>query len=75
MVAEKNIGGLQLYDAEGLSSSFMRDFSVSLIPRFMMLDAEGKIITSKAPRPSSKEVRKFIDGHLEKPKVMKFTTS
>ena len=75
MVAEKNIGGLQLYDAEGLSSSFMRAFSVGLIPRFMMLDAEGKIITARAPRPSSKEVRKFIDGHLEKPKVMKFTSS
>ena len=75
MVAEKNIGGLQLYDAEGLSSGFMRAFSVSLIPRFMMLDAEGKIITARAPRPSSKEVRKFINGHLEKPKIMKFTNS
>ena len=75
MVADKNIGGLQLYDSEGLSSSFMRAFSVGLIPRFMMLDAEGKIITARAPRPSSEEVRKFIDGHLEKPKVMKFTSS
>ena len=75
MVADKNIGGFQLYDAEGLSSSFMRAFSVGLIPRFMMLDAEGKIITARAPRPSSEEVRKFIDGHLEKPKVMKFTSS
>ena len=60
MVADKNIGGLQLYDSEGLSSSFMRAFSVGLIPRFMMLDAEGKIITARAPRPSSEEVRKFI---------------
>ena len=75
MVADKNIGGLQLYDSEGLSSSFMRAFSVGLIPRFMMLDAEGKIITARAPRPSSEEVRKFIDGHLEKPKVMKFKSS
>jgi len=73
MVSEKNIGGIHLYDPEGLNSDFMKAFSVSLIPRFMMLDTEGKIITAKAPRPSSKEVRKFIDEYLEKPKVMKFT--
>ena len=30
MVADKNIGGLQLYDFEVFSSSFMRAFSVGL---------------------------------------------
>ncbi len=71
MVPEKNVGGIQLYDAEGLNSDFMKAFSVGLIPRFMMIDSEGKIITAQAPRPSSDDVRKFIDGHLEKPRVMK----
>tara|TARA_B110000014_G_scaffold217632_1_gene172307 strand:- start:152 stop:835 length:684 start_codon:yes stop_codon:yes gene_type:complete len=75
MVAEKNIGGIHLYDDEGLSSDFMKAFSVSLIPRFMMIDEKGKIITAKAPRPSSKEVRKFIDGYLDKPRTMKFSNS
>ena len=75
MVPEKNVGGIQLYDAEGLDSDFMKAFSVSLIPRFMMIDSEGKIITAKAPRPSSKDVRKFIDSHLDKPKIMKFTSN
>ena len=67
MVPEKNVGGIQLYDADGLNSEFMKAFSVGLIPRFMMIDGEGKIITAQAPRPSSDDVRKFIDGHLEKP--------
>ena len=75
MVPEKNVGGIQLYDAEGLDSDFMKAFSVSLIPRFMMIDSEGKIITAKAPRPSSEDVRNFIDSHLDKPKIMKFTSS
>ena len=75
MVPEKNVGGIQLYDAEGLNSDFMKAFSVSLIPRFMMIDSEGKIITAKAPRPSSEDVRNFIDSHLDKPKIMKFTSS
>ena len=75
MVPEKNVGGVQLYDEEGLSSDFMKAFSVGLIPRIMMIDAEGKIISSNAPRPSSKEVRGFINGYLNQPKTMKFKTS
>jgi len=73
MVSEKNIGGIQLYDSEGLNSSFMKAFNVGLIPRFIMLDKEGKIITSNAPRPSSDEVRDFIDKHLNSQKVVKFS--
>ena len=75
MVKEKNIGGVHLYDSEGLNSNFMKAFSVGLIPRFMMIDAEGKIITATAPRPSSDNVRSFIDSYLEKPRVMKFTSN
>ena len=75
MVPEKNVGGIQLYDSEGLNSSFMKAFSVGLIPRFMMLDDEGKIITANAPRPSSKEVREYIDAQLNKPKKMTFTSN
>ena len=74
MVPEKNVGGIQLYDPEGLSSSFMKAFNVGLIPRFLMLDSEGKIITAHAPRPSSGEVRGFIDKHLNGPGVMKFSS-
>ena len=73
MVSEKNVGGLQLYDSEGLKSSFMKAFNVGLIPRFIMLDEEGKIITSNAPRPSSEDVRNFINKHLNSPKVVKFS--
>ena len=75
MVPEKNVGGIHLYDNEGLNSSFMKAFSVGLIPRFMMIDREGKIITAHAPRPSDKGVKDFIDKQLSGPKVMKFTSS
>ena len=73
MVSEKNVGGLQLYDSQGLNSSFMKAFNVGLIPRFIMLDEEGKIITSNAPRPSSEDIRNFINKHLNSPKVVKFS--
>ena len=75
MVPEKNVGGIHLYDDEGLNSSFMKAFSVGLIPRFMMIDREGKIITAHAPRPSDKGVKDFIDKQLSGPKVIKFTSN
>ena len=75
MVPEKNVGGIHLYDDEGLNSSFMKAFSVGLIPRFMMIDREGKIITGHAPRPSDKEVKDFINKQLSGPKVIKFTSN
>ncbi len=36
MVPEKNVGGIQLYDADGLNSEFMKAFSVGLIRGFMI---------------------------------------
>ena len=55
----------------------MRSFSVGLIPRFMMIDRDGKIITAHAPRPTSKGIEKYIDSHLndDKPKVVKFKST
>jgi len=75
MVIEKDIGGIQLYDHEGLDSEFMKAFSVSIIPRFMMIDTNGNIITANAPRPSSPEVRDYINNFLTRPKVRKFSNS
>ena len=75
MVIEKDIGGIQLYDHEGLDSEFMKAFSVSIIPRFMMIDSKGNIVTSNAPRPSSSEVRDYINNFLTRPKVRKFSNS
>jgi len=66
MVPAKNVGGIQLLADNSLESEFMKYYSVGLIPRSIMLDAEGKIISQHAPRPSSKDIRTFIDENLNK---------
>ena len=75
MVAEKEIGGIQLYDQQGFDSEFMKAFSVSIIPRFMMIDSNGNIITGNAPRPSSEKVREYINNYLTKPRLKRFSNS
>ena len=53
MIVEKELGGIQLYADKSWNSNFITDYSIKGIPRFILIDPEGKIITPNAPRPSS----------------------
>ena len=62
MVAEKELGGVQLW-ANGWSK-ITKDYAIFGIPRFMLFDANGNIISSDAPRPSSSEIRELLESNL-----------
>ena len=50
MIANKQMGGVQLF-ANG-DQEFSRAYQISGIPRFILIDPEGKIVEANAPRPS-----------------------
>ncbi|MGY5351201.1 TlpA family protein disulfide reductase [Wenyingzhuangia sp. IMCC45533] len=58
MIADKKMGGIQLF-ANG-DQSFMDAYQVEGIPRFILLDTEGKIMMDNAPRPSNPETKKLL---------------
>lgn len=62
MVREKNMKGIQLHG--GANMKFMDDYLINGIPRFILLDREGKIVRADAPRPSSPETSKLFDELL-----------
>ena len=62
MVAEKELGGVQLW-ADGWSQ-ITKDYAIFGIPRFMLFSAEGNVISTDAPRPSSDEIRPLLDENL-----------
>jgi len=62
MLAEKEMGGVQLF-ASGWSK-IAKDYKINGIPRFMLFDSNGNIITVRAPRPSNEGIRTLIDKHL-----------
>lgn len=62
MVKELDVGGTQLIADNELKSDFMKFFSVGLIPRSILLDKEGKIITDKAPRPSNPDLIELLNS-------------
>lgn len=53
MVADKALGGIQLFADNDWKSSFVTDYQIQGIPRFILIDEEGKIVNTNAPRPSS----------------------
>lgn len=62
MVAEKELGGIQLW-ADGWSE-ITKDYAIFSIPRFMLFDAAGNVISTNAVRPSSDEIRDLLNSHL-----------
>ncbi|EDM44111.1 thioredoxin family protein [unidentified eubacterium SCB49] len=64
MVADKDLGGIQIYAPKGWKSKFIRDYRINGIPRFILVDKEGKVVDANAPRPSSDKIRTLFDGLL-----------
>lgn len=64
MVADMELGGIQIYAPKGWQSQFVRDYKINGIPRFILIDTEGKIVDANAPRPSSDKIRTALDGLL-----------
>ena len=64
MVKEKNMKGIQLYG--GSKMQFMDDYLINGIPRFILLDREGRIVKADAPRPSNPDTPKLFDEWLVK---------
>lgn len=60
MVAEKELGGVQLHFGD--DKEFSNAYEVTGIPRFILLDPNGNIVDADAPRPSS---TKLIDKFTE----------
>lgn len=61
MVKENELSGVQLYSDKNWSSQFVKDYKISGIPRFILIDPVGNIVSADAPRPSSKELKALLD--------------
>lgn len=61
MVADKDLGGIQLMADNGFTSTFIRDYKINSIPRFLLIDPDGNIVNADAPRPSSKALVSLFD--------------
>lgn len=62
-IKDENLGGVQLFTTDS-NVSFFKEYNVAGIPRFILIDKEGKIIDSNAKRPSNPEIREELKALL-----------
>ncbi len=61
MVAERNLDGVQLLADKDWDSQFIQDYRITGIPRFILIDPNGKIISHDAPRPSEPALKALFE--------------
>ncbi|MEM9524979.1 MAG: TlpA disulfide reductase family protein [Bacteroidota bacterium] len=55
MIKDRDLGGTQLIADNAWESQFPKDYQINGIPRFILIDPKGHIVSADAPRPSSED--------------------
>ncbi|UMB60813.1 AhpC/TSA family protein [Lutibacter sp. A80] len=56
MVVDKKLGGIQVMADKAFGSQFVLDYNIRSIPRFILIDPNGVIVSQNAPNPSDPEL-------------------
>ena len=65
MVKKKELGGVQLIADNAWESKINEEYIIKGIPRFILIDKEGKLIDATADSPSSDAIKKLLKNLLE----------
>lgn len=65
ILEQDQMNGVQVF-GDGWRGQFVKDYRVTGVPRFMVFDEDGCIVTVNAPRPSSPMLKNLIKTLLEK---------
>lgn len=61
MIVDMELGGTQLFSDKAWQSDFIQNYKIDGIPRFILVDPDGNIVTADAPRPSSDKLIELFD--------------
>ena len=61
-VKEKDLDGVQLLADNAFESDFIKAYNINGIPRFLIIDPDGNIVTNNAPRPSDPKLKVLLDS-------------
>ena len=63
-VEDKELKGVQLIADDAFNSKVARAYKITGIPRFMLFDTDGNIITTDAPRPSDNNLETLLNHNF-----------
>lgn len=62
MINDKELKGIQLFADSDWSSSFVKDYQIQGIPKFILIDPDGNIVKKSAPRPSNPKLIELFNS-------------
>ena len=62
MVKDENLQGVQIMADKAWNSDFVKAYNIRGIPRFILIDKEGKILNDNAPRPSNPNLKELFNS-------------
>ena len=65
MVGDKKLGGVQIIADNDWKSAFTQAYGVNSIPRFILIDPQGKVVEADAKRPSDPALQEQLDKLLK----------
>lgn len=65
LIKDKELGGVQVLADNDWNSQFVKEYNITGIPRFILIDPSGKIVKADAPRPSSPTIEAEFDSILK----------
>ncbi|TDQ79110.1 thiol-disulfide isomerase/thioredoxin [Sphingobacterium yanglingense] len=64
-VAEKQLGGVQVISDKAFDTDFVQLYNINAIPRFILLDPEGNVVSPNANRPSDPKLKEELLSLLQ----------
>ncbi|CAL2107870.1 cytochrome c biogenesis protein CcmG, thiol:disulfide interchange protein DsbE [Tenacibaculum sp. 190524A02b] len=64
-IEAKKMKGIQLFADKSFESDFIVAYGIMSIPRFILIDPEGKIVDSHMTKPSEKQTEETLKGLLK----------
>lgn len=64
-ITDKKLGGVQLFADKDWESEFVMNYGVTGIPRFILIDPKGNVVSSDASRPSDPKLEEQLNALLK----------
>lgn len=62
LITEKKMSGIQLLADKETDSKFIKEYNIYEIPRFILIDTNGKIVNAQAPKPSDPKLVELLNS-------------
>ena len=64
-MSKKNLGDIQLYAEGDWKSSIITDYAIEGIPRFVLIDTDGNIVSADVMRSSNPKLITLLDEFIQ----------